>query len=238
MYVDIHTHQASDNQSIIKIIDDFSERVLKTWGIHPWEVTGAQYCYFDWSEAEWRDLLYKKAFDDGGFLDSDPLHSVPLEMTAAIGEVGLDKVHKDTFEKQIEVFAEMIRLSETYRKPMIIHCVRAYSEIIEFRKKTMASTVSAIKMPWIIHGFSSSVETAQQLLRHGMYISLGEILYRNENKAVKLLKHIPSDRLFLETDISGRDIRDVYIKASTLIGCEVVFLCRQIFDNFNKIFTF
>mgnify|MGYP002624090404 CR=1 FL=1 len=227
MYVDIHTHQASDNQSVIKIVDDFSERVLKTWGIHPWDIR-----HFDWSKAEWRDLLYKKALDDGGFLDSTPFHSVPLEMTAAIGEVGLDKVHKETFEEQKGVFAGMIRLSETYRKPMIIHCVRAYSEIIEMRKKTKAT------MPWVIHGFNSSVETMRQLLRYNIYISLGEILYRNENQAVKLLKNIPYDRLFLETDVSGRDIRDVYIKASTLTGCEVGFLCRQIFDNFNKIFTF
>lgn len=199
MYVDIHTHV--DNQSVTKIDDDFNgEKTLISIGVHPWDVES-----FDFSQT--MRMLYDFVKNNDVF---------------AIGEVGLDKVHKETFEKQQEVFLEMIRLSESYEKPMIIHCVRAYSEIIETRKRTKA------RMPWVIHGFSSSVETMQQLLSHGMYISLGEILYRNENQAVKLLKNIPPDRLFLETDVSGRDIRDVYNKAASLMGCEVEFLCRQI----------
>ena len=198
MFVDIHTHL--DNQSVIKIVDGDEVRILRTEGIHPWELDR----HFDWSEAEWRNLLRLRGVD----------FSTSVEMTRffAIGEVGLDKVHKETFEKQIEVFKEMIRLSESYRKPMIIHCVRAYSEIIEMRKKTKAT------LPWVIHGFNSSVETMLQLLRYDMYISLGEVLYRNENQAVEILKNIPLDRLFLETDVSGRDIKDVYSKAAKLMN--------------------
>ena len=201
MFVDIHTHL--DNQSVIKIVEGDEVRILRTEGIHPWEV-------------------------------SAELNEVPrlrLGMTAAIGEVGLDKVHKETFEKQVEVFEEMIRLSESYRKPMIIHCVRAYSEIIEIRKKTKAT------MPWVIHGFNSSVETMRQLLKYDMYISLGEVLYRNENQAVEILKNVPMDRLFLETDVSGRDIKDVYLKAAKLMNGEVEFLCKQIFENYGRLET-
>ena len=224
MFVDIHTHV--DNQAVIKILDDnFEEKIFATWGVHPWEVSR----HFDWSEAEWRNPLYSDAFDKKGFLDCTTLRSVPLEMTTAIGEVGLDKVYKETFEKQIEVFEKMIRLSESYRKPVIVHCVRAYSEIIEIRKKMKA------KMPWVIHGFNSSVETMRQLLRYDMYISLGEILYRNENQAIEILKNIPIERLFLETDVSGRDIRDVYAKAASLMGCDLDFLCKQIFENYGRL---
>ena len=150
-------------------------------------------------------------------------------MVWGIGEVGLDKVHKETFEKQIEVFEEMIKLSESLRKPVIVHCVRAYSEIIEMRKKTKAT------MPWVMHGFNSSVETMRQLLKYDIYISLGDILYRNENQAVKILKDIPVERLFLETDVSGRYIRDVYAKAASLMGCEVEFLCNKIFENYGRL---
>ena len=215
MFVDIHTHL--DNQSVIKIVKGDEVRILETEGIHPWELDR----HFDWSEAEWRNLLRLRGVD----------FSTSVEMTRlfAIGEVGLDKVHKETFDKQVDVFEEMIRLSETYRKPMIIHCVRAYSEIIEMRKKTKAT------MPWVIHGFNSSVETMRQLLRYDMYISLGEVLYRNENQAIEILKNVPLDRLFLETDISGRDIKDVYNKAANLMGCGVEFLCKQIFENYGRL---
>ena len=201
MYVDIHTHV--DNQSVIRILDNDFDKISVTWGVHPWEVN-------DYDNNVPRDLR-------------------SLGMTIAIGEVGLDKVHKETFEKQIEVFEEMIRLSESYRKLMIIHCVRAYSEIIEMRKKMKAT------MPWVIHGFNSSVETMRQLLKYDIYISLGEILYRNENQAVEILKNISLERLFLETDVSGRDIKDVYAKAAALMGCDIDVLCRQIFENYGRL---
>ena len=201
MFVDIHTH--IDNQSVIKIVDGCGERILTTVGVHPWELDR----HFDWSEAEWSNEV------------------------SAIGEVGLDKAHRDTFGQQQEVFAQMIKLSETYRKPVIIHCVRAYSELIAMRKSTKA------KMPWVIHGFNGSVETMRQLLKHDMYISLGEVLYRNETKAAEILKNLPVERLFLETDVSGREIKDVYSKAVALAGWEVGFLCKQIFENYGRLET-
>ena len=205
MFVDIHTH--IDNQSVIKIVsENFEEKTFHTVGVHPWDVDD-----------------YEKEV---------PRNLWSLGMTAiAIGEVGLDKVHKDTFNKQIEVFEEMIKISENLRKPVIVHCVRAYSEIIEMRKKTKAT------MPWVIHGFNSSVETIRQLLKYDIYISLGEVLYRNENQAIKILKDIPVDRLFLETDVSGRDIKNVYAKAASLMGCEMDFLCNKIFENYGRLET-
>ena len=216
MFVDIHTHL--DNQSVIKIVDEFSEKILKTWGIHPWDLR-----HFDRPQGAEK---YHSIAEDF----STPLRSARNDVWA-IGEVGLDKAHKETFDKQIEVFEEMIRLSENFKKPVIIHCVRAYSEIIEMRKKTKAT------MPWVIHGFNSSMETMKQLLKYDVYISLGEILYHNENKAVKLLKNIPVDRLFLETDVSGRDIRDVYSKAAELRGCNMDYLCKKLFENYGRLET-
>ena len=202
MFVDIHTH--IDNQSVIKIVsDNFEEKTLHTVGVHPWDVD------------DYLKGIPRCARNDSSFF--------------AIGEVGLDKVHKETFDKQIEVFEEMIKVSENLRKPVIVHCVRSYSEIIEIRKKTRAT------MPWVIHGFNSSVDTMQQLLRYDIYISLGDILYRNENQAVKILENIPVERLFLETDVSGRDIKDVYAKAASLMGCDIDFLCNKIFDNYGRL---
>ena len=206
MFVDIHTH-TSDNQSIIRIIDnEFNEIILTSQGIHPWDV----------------EDMAAEAF------------SIPADGKNdmfAIGEVGLDKAHKSTFDKQIEVFAEMIKLSENLRKPMIIHCVRAYSDIIAMRKQLKAT------MPWVIHGFNGNVETLLQLLKHDIYISLGEVLYRNEDKAAEIIKNLPIDRLFLETDVSGRDIKDVYTKAAMLMYCSLDYLCDKIYENYGRLET-
>lgn len=206
MFVDIHTH-TSDNQSIIRIIDNnFNEIILTSQGIHPWDV----------EDMATESFSIPAADENEGF---------------AIGEVGLDKAHKSTFDKQLAIFAEMIKLSEHHRKPMIIHCVRAYSDIIAMRKQLKAT------MPWVIHGFNGNVETLRQLLKHNIYISLGEVLYRNEDKAAEIIKNLPINRLFLETDVSGRDIKDVYTKAAMIMDCSLDYLCDKIYENYGRLET-
>jgi TatD DNase family protein len=135
------------------------------------------------------------------------------------------------FEIQKEVFMKQIELSEQIAKPLIIHAVRTYPDIISIRKETKA------KRPWIIHGFQGSVQSAEQLLRHdGIYLSLGDVLFKNERRASELLNVIPLDRLFLETDVAERDIVEVYEKAVSLSGIEMDKLRNDIFNNFVKIF--
>ena len=149
----------------------------------------------------------------------------------AIGECGLDRAGAGRFEIQKDVFKKQIELSEQYSKPLIIHAVRTYPDIIAIRKETKA------KQPWIIHGFQGNEKSAEQLLKHdGIYLSLGEILFRNEERARRLLQIIPYDRLFLETDVAERSIIDFYEKTVFLSGVEMEKLCCDIFDNFVKIF--
>ena len=113
---------------------------------------------------------------------------------------------------------------------MIIHAVRSHSDIISIRKETKA------KMPWIIHGFQGNEQIVNQYLRHDIYLSLGEVLFKNESRAAELLKIIPSERLFLETDDSERSIVDVYERVSVLSGRSLDDLRSDIFNNFVKIF--
>ena len=114
---------------------------------------------------------------------------------------------------------------------MIIHAVRSYPDIIAIRKETKSN------QPWIIHGFNGNEHSAEQLLRHdGIYLSLGDVLFKNEKRAERLLDIIPSDRLFLETDVAERSIVEVYEKASLLSGVATDILRKDIFDNFVKIF--
>jgi len=216
MYVDVHTHDINtDNQQVIKIVNhafkinymllDGDFPVFFSAGIHPWDVN--------------QDFDFNEILD---FLNRNKV--------VAVGESGLDKAHNETFEKQREIFLKMIEFSEKLHKPLIIHAVRSYSDIISIKKERKP------KMPWIIHGFQGSIESAQQLIKHEMFLSFGEMLYRNENQAVKVLNAIPMERMFFETDISGRNIVEVYEKAAALMNCGVDFLEEKIFDNFKQIF--
>lgn len=121
-------------------------------------------------------------------------------------------------------------MSECHAKPLIIHAVRSCYDIIEMRK------ISGAVMPWIIHGFRGSLRMAEQLLQHDVGISLGIMSLHDDNKASMLLKMIPMDKLFFETDVSTVPIKDVYERASLLLDMDVEFLRDNIYDNFIKCF--
>jgi len=222
MFVDVHTHNYNlDNQCVIKVAClnpcDFeqskktstSNSVIFSTGIHPWDVTSYN-----------STILHK-------------ICEIAKEKNiAAIGETGLDRIHKETFGLQLDVFRKMIELSETVRKPMIIHAVRSYSDVIFEKIKAKAT------MPWIIHGFRGSVETARQLIGHNMYLSFGEILYKGENQSVSVLKSVSTDKIFFETDVSERSVIDVYKQAAALMDCRLEDLERIVFENFKNIFGY
>ena len=222
-FVNIHTHNHIDNKEVISIqnididnIDNVDVSRFYSVGIHPWDV----------SQQSLSKLSQILRFSDSQILK-------------AIGECGLDRAGAGAgtragtgmFEIQRDVFKKQIELSEQYSKPLIIHAVRTYPDIIAIRKETKA------KQPWIIHGFQGNEQSAEQLLKHdGIYLSLGEILFRNEERARRLLQIIPYDRLFLETDVAERSIIDIYEKTVSLSDVEMEKLRCDIFDNFVKIF--
>lgn len=218
-FVNIHTHHNHiDNEEFIEIHNIDVDKLVNvdvtffySIGIHPWD---CQKSTINGSIAQW--------------LNSSIVQW--LNGSTAIGECGIDRACGIDFDIQKDVFIKQIEISEQYNKPIIIHAVRAHSDIISIRKETKA------KMPWIIHGFQGNEQIVNQYLRHNIYLSLGDVLFKNESRAVELLKTIPPERLFLETDDSERSIVDVYERASVLSGRRLDDLRSDIFNNFVKIF--
>ena len=116
------------------------------------------------------------------------------EKCVAIGEIGLDYYwRQDTKEKQKELFEKQILLSKELDLPIIVHDREAHGDTLEILKKH--------KPKGVLHCFSGSPETAEKILKLGMYIGLGGALtFKNARKAVEVAEMLPSDRLLLETD--------------------------------------
>ena len=116
------------------------------------------------------------------------------EKCVAIGEIGLDYYwRQDTKEKQKELFENQILLAKELDLPIIVHDREAHGDTLEILKKHKPSGV--------LHCFSGSVETAEEILKLGMYIGLGGALtFKNARKAVEVAEMLPLDRLLLETD--------------------------------------
>ena len=186
------------------------EQGYYSYGIHPWETDKADFQV---------DAALKQLEE-----------RLQLPNVIALGEAGLDKMHKENFEKQITVFERQIELSEVLQKPMILHDVKSHNEILALRKNHKA------KQPWILHGFNGTEQDIQQLTGQGLYLSVGESLLHSERKIVKSLKNIPLESLFLETDMAEIGIEIVYEVAARLLEMDWETLRTRIFANFARLF--
>ena len=214
-FIDIHTHKAESSDDLIQIVNlnlnqPCPEQDYYSYGIHPWEADSTDF------QMETALQLLEEKLKNPNVL--------------ALGEAGLDKMHKASFERQIELFERQIELSETLQKPMILHDVKSHNEIITLRKKHKA------QQPWILHGFSGTEQDVKQLIGQGIYLSVGESLLHSERKIHNSFKFIDLNYLFLETDMAKIGIESVYEAAAKLREMDIVLLQKQIFANFARLF--
>lgn len=212
-YIDIHSHQISASKNTFTLVNCFPldiERALMTEpqqfysvGIHPWHIS----------------TNYNNELD---ILSSFATNKQVL----AIGETGIDKVCKTPFELQLKLFKEQIAIAEKVKKPLIIHCVKAFSELIQIKKECQPS------MPWILHGYRGNKTSTEQLLRHNFYFSFG--------KGMSLLKAslnaVPLNKLFLETDNEDDCIENRYKTAANLLEIPEDKLKLLVYSNFKNLF--
>lgn len=208
--LDIHTHK-SEAETMGKAI--INHRLLVdspfiagnyyySIGIHPWDVAAQDL------EIQTEQLM--KSFPNGQIV--------------AIGEAGLDKLTNSPLYLQQQAFERQISLSEEKELPLIIHCVKAMEQVLAIKNRYQP------KQPWIWHGFRGKPEQAEQLLKHGFYLSFGE---HYSEEAMKL---VPDDCLFLETDDSVLDIEEILRRAAEVREIEVETLRATIRKNIQKVF--
>ncbi len=214
-FVDIHTHTAQPCDDLVQVVNldletPCPERGYYSYGIHPWEA----------EKADFQMETSLKKLEE----------RLKSPNAIALGEAGLDKMHKASFEKQIELFERQIELSEALQKPMILHDVKSHNEIIALRKKHKA------QQPWILHGFSGTKQDIKQLIGQGIYLSVGESLMHPERRIYNSFKYTDLDYLFLETDMAEISIETVYDEAAKLLGIDIAVLQKRLFANFARLF--
>lgn len=116
------------------------------------------------------------------------------EKVVSIGEIGLDYHYDIPKEPQIELFKAQMSLAEELHLPVIIHS-----------REATEATLSVLRqfenVKGVVHCFSGSAQTAEQLLKMGYYIGFtGIITFSNAKKAIHALSVVPLSRLLVETD--------------------------------------
>lgn len=206
-FIDIHTHKPSQRTACFHLASLFPEdNVLESpfsIGIHPWHI-----------EKHWEQQMQQVE----GKAQSDAC--------LAVGECGFDTTVVTTMDIQKEVFKEHILLAEKLCKPLVIHCVKAYDELLSFRDE--------ITVPIIMHDFGKNAILGQQLQQKGIYLSIGKALFRES--FAKEFTALDKSLLFFETDDMERSIDEVYHQAARLLGVELVTLQEQIQNNYKSVF--
>lgn len=168
------------------------------------------------------------------------------QKVVALGEIGLDYFHnKKNKEQQIEVFESQILLAKKHRFPIIIHCRDAFGDMLNILKKHTPFTDGAV-----MHCYSGSLDYAKEIIKLGIKLSFtGTVSYKNATNLHEVIRNIPIDSFFLETDSPyltpepnrGRRneptyVYDVAIAVATLRNEELSYIINQTDYNAKKFF--
>jgi len=170
--------------------------------------------------------LHPKDITENWKADFEKIKNISLhENCLSIGECGLDGLIQVDDKLQNQVFQAHISWAEKIKKPIIIHCVRKFSQLLHYKNA---------KVPLIIHGFNKKENIATELLDAGFNLSFGYAALENLSLQ-NIIKNIPIQRLFLETDDSDFEIIKLYEKVSEIKSISLENLKNQMWENLNHI---
>ncbi len=147
----------------------------------------------------------------------------------AVGECGMDTRAETATRQQRLILEQQLSLAVEHNKPALLHCVGHHLEIIEVLKKFP-------KLKVIMLGFNKNKEWADKFLKLNVYLSFGKDLLRYDH-VQQYFKDLPSDCIFIETNNSEVDIKELYAKAASLRNTDVASLTKQVATNFYRLFT-
>ncbi|WP_343634789.1 TatD family hydrolase [Fluviicola sp.] len=152
----------------------FPENCFAMMGLHPCSV-----------DADWELVLAKMKL----FLEKRPY--------VAVGEIGIDLYWDKTFvEEQKEAFRTQINWAKELQVPIVIHARDSFPEIYEVLDKENDE-----RLRGIFHCFTGNEQDVQKILGYqGFLFGIGGVVTYKKSDLPETLKHIPLEKLLLETD--------------------------------------
>jgi len=170
----------------------------------------------------------------------------------AVGEIGLDYYWDKTYKtEQQEVLRQQIALARELDLPVILHNREATEDLLRILENAQGTTdVHNTKVRGVFHCFNGSKETAQRILKTGMYIGIGGVLTFKNCKLYETLEVVPLERILLETDApymaptphrgernESRLMIHVAEQLADIFGCSPEEIIRQTTANARQLFS-
>ncbi len=114
-----------------------------------------------------------------------------------VGETGLDYHYQNASrDAQKRLFELHIRLAADVNLPVVIHCREAFGDCMAILRRSAGSGLRGV-----VHCFSGSADTAQELLKLGFHISFaGPITFPNARRVRQVARLVPLEKVLVETD--------------------------------------
>ena len=211
IYIDVHTHDYKEQDAVItieNILDDFKKVPANrpvSAGLHPWYLKNA--------EEEFKQL--KEISTQKNVL--------------AIGECGLDRLSETNWEKQVLYFEKQLDLAASLNKPVVIHCVRAFSETLAMLK--------GLTVPVIFHGVNKKLVAVEPVIESGYFLSFGKAIQNLGETIIHTLQAVPLTQLFLETDDAEFSIQEIYKTAAQIRNVSENEIALQLQKNYHSVFN-
>jgi len=159
----------------VKISNRF-QGISAAVGIHPHNVSAAN------------EQIYTQLIDLANSADSN---------VVGYGEIGLDYAGNHApKELQNKEFAYQLGLAKDLKLPVIIHDRDAHDDTLRLLREA-----SPFPAGGVMHCFSGDRNLADRVLALGFYISIpGIVTFKNAKILQQVARHIPMERMVLETD--------------------------------------
>lgn len=210
---DFHTHEDDGVVEPGKVysyslreIDRIPADALYTIGLHPWDT----------------DRL-----DAYRLVDSRLEEAIQNPRCLAVGEIGLDRLRGAKLEVQLELFKTQLDIAARHGKPIVVHCVRAWSEMLKTVRDHHFEGNRAV------HGFLGRDTILKRLLYDDWYVSVGVM---PSGKVLSIAAQIPRERILVETDASGNDCEEVYEKVAAVRRLRPYVLKDRVSKNARRFF--
>lgn len=215
-YVDFHTHRRSGDALEILNVEALDAGAVAracqqgqpfSLGVHPWRA--------DVSQTELQEAFSRIE------------QCVNVDGFVAIGECGLDWASQVARAAQMSVFEQQIELAHRLTVPVVLHCVRAFEEVMQTLR------VRKIRRA-VFHSFVGSPQQAERVVREGYFCSFSPRSLASP-RTREVIKAIAPSVMLVERDECECSIEEVYEAVATLRKCSVEELREIVFDNYKRL---